>query len=374
MTNPRVPRPASRLTALTAYAPPGVRDSKSQGPNPRSQISDLESRKSCLRPLKLDANEGRLPDDALLDRLRAIDADALRRYARPAALEAKLGATLGIDPSGIVVTADADDALDRLCRATLEPGRCAILTDPTFEMLPRYARLAGAKPIEIPWLDRPFPAGEIERAIDERTGAVFLVTPNNPTGAVARAAEIVRIAERAPASVVVADLAYVEFADEDPTPALLGLPNVVMTRTFSKAWGLAGLRVGYAIGPAHIISWLRAVGHPYPTSSVGLALAGAALDLDHSGNDAYIAQAKRERRDLAALLRSLGADAADSQGNFVLARVPEAWALADVLAARGIHVRRFARGSTLADRLRITCPGDPADFDSLTRALREVLR
>ncbi|MBK7403304.1 MAG: histidinol-phosphate aminotransferase family protein [Phycisphaerales bacterium] len=347
------PRPASRLSTVTPYAPPGA-----AAPTAR---------------LRLDANEGRRPDEAILGRLRSLDAETIRRYAKPAALEDRIATRYAIDPARVIVTAGADDALDRLCRATLEPGRRAILTDPTFEMLPRYTRLAGAEVVEVPWIDRPFPGAEIEGAIDDRTGAVFLVSPNNPTGLVAPTREMIAIAERARSAVIIADLAYIEFADEDPTRELLALPNVVITRTFSKAWGLAGLRVGYAIGPAELIGWLRTVGHPYPTSGVSLALAGAALEADIGPTEAYIAQVRRERAALAGLLRGFGAPCEDSQGNFVLGRFADAWAVADGLAARGIRVRRFERGSRLADRLRITCPGDAPEFETLCSAVSLVL-
>ncbi|MDL1905301.1 histidinol-phosphate aminotransferase family protein [Synechococcales cyanobacterium CNB] len=265
------PAPAARVRAVAPYAPPAAAS------RPRSAVHS---------PLWLHANEGRAPDAAILDRLRALDAETLRRYAKPTALEAILAAHFGVEPERVVVTAGADDALERLCRAMLEPGRTAVLTDPTFEMLPRYVRLAGGLPVEVPWLDRAFPAEEFERAIDARTRAAFIVSPNNPTGAAVSPADMLGIAGRNPSCLVVADLAYVEFADEDPTAELLRLPNAVVTRTFSKAWGLAGLRVGYAIGPAEAIGWLRTVGHPFPTSGVSLALAAAALEADQAGTSA----------------------------------------------------------------------------------------
>ncbi len=352
------PAPAARVRAVTAYAPPA---------SPPCPLSTVR----C--PLSLHANEGRAPDAAIVERLRTLDAETLRRYAKPSALEELLAARFGVEPGRVVVTAGADDALERLCRAALEPGRTAVLTDPTFEMLPRYVRLAGASPVEIAWLDRPFPAAEFERAIDARTGAAFIVSPNNPTGATATTAEMLRIAERHPGCLVVADLAYVEFADEDPTAELLRLPNAVVTRTFSKAWGLAGLRVGYAIGPAEVIGWLRTVGHPFPTSGVSLALAAGALEADQAGTRDYLDRVRTERAELASLLRSLDAEAQSSQGNFVLGRFADAWAVADSLAARGIRVRRFERGTPLSDRLRITCPGDEEEFKRLAAALGEIL-
>ncbi|GIK20256.1 MAG: histidinol-phosphate aminotransferase family protein [Leptolyngbya sp. PLA2] len=353
------PAPAARVRAVAPYAPPAAAS------RPRSAVHS---------PLWLHANEGRAPDAAILDRLRALDAETLRRYAKPTALEAILAAHFGVEPERVVVTAGADDALERLCRAMLEPGRTAVLTDPTFEMLPRYVRLAGGLPVEVPWLDRAFPAEEFERAIDARTRAAFIVSPNNPTGAAVSPADMLGIAGRNPSCLVVADLAYVEFADEDPTAELLRLPNAVVTRTFSKAWGLAGLRVGYAIGPAEAIGWLRTVGHPFPTSGVSLALAAAALEADQAGTSAYLGRVRTERVALAELLRSMGADAPPSQGNFVLARFTDAWAVADALGERGIRVRRFERGTPLGDRLRITCPGNKEEFERLVGALGEILR
>ncbi|MCW5775801.1 MAG: histidinol-phosphate aminotransferase family protein [Phycisphaeraceae bacterium] len=353
------PAPAGRVRAVTAYAPPA------SSPCPWSTVH-------C--PLSLHANEGRAPDGAILERLRALDAETLRRYAKPTALEALLAARLGVGPERVVVTAGADDALERLCRAALEPGRTAVLTDPTFEMLPRYVRLTGASPVEIPWLDRAFPAAEFEGAIDASTGAAFIVSPNNPTGAAVSTSDMLGIARRNPGCLVVADLAYVEFADEDPTAELLRLPNAVVTRTFSKAWGLAGLRVGYAIGSAEVMGWLRTVGHPFPTSGVSLALAAGALEADQAGTRAYLDRVRTERAELAELLRSLGAEAPESQGNFVLGRFADAWAVADALGARGIRVRRFERGTPLGDRLRITCPGDEGEFGRLVGALGEILR
>ena len=294
---PSAPRPALRARSARVYTPPG--DTPAPG------------------ELRLDANEGRPalnPPPATTE--------LLRRYARPAALEARIARGLGVEPARVVVTAGADDALDRLCRATLESGGTALLTDPTFEMLPRYVALAGADAIAIPWLDGPFPVDAFERGTDDRLRAIFAVTPNNPTGLGAGTPDLLRLADlaRARGALLVADLAYVEFADEDPTPALLAHPNAVVARTFSKAWGLAGLRVGYAVGPAPVIDWLRAVGHPYPTSAFSLAAVADALDRAGDALRESVARVRSERDALASLLRARGVDVLPSQANFVLAR------------------------------------------------------
>ena len=122
----------------------------------------------------------------------------------------------------------------------LEPGRTAILHAPTFEMIPRGVRLAGATTVEIPWRTEGFPKQAFLDAIDtckkeagQPPAMIALVTPNNPTGCVIPLLKVLALADAAPNSLILVDLAYVEFADEDPTPALLDRPNVMMVRTFS---------------------------------------------------------------------------------------------------------------------------------------------
>src|SRR5581483_5290507 len=110
-----------------------------------------------------------------------------------------------------------------------------------------------------------------------QTAAIVVCSPNNPTGAVATAQDLERLAEGAPGRLLMVDLAYTEFADEDLTQAALRLPSAVVFRTLSKAWGLAGLRVGYAAGHARLIGWMRSAGAPYAISSVSIALAEARL-------------------------------------------------------------------------------------------------
>ncbi|MGI9013299.1 MAG: pyridoxal phosphate-dependent aminotransferase [Phycisphaerales bacterium] len=351
---PDAVRPASRMQHVNAYCPPrGVREQR-------------------LDALRLDANEGQPQDELFAQAIKQMSREMVRRYPSTAALESQLAAEFGIDTSRVIVTAGADDALDRICRAVLEPGQTAIVMDPTFEMIPRYIQLAGAEVIRIPWLDRAFLAEELMTCSSGAT-AIFVDSPNNPTGAIADAEALVAIAQQFPSTLLVADLAYVDFADTDPTSLLLSLPNVVVTRTFSKACGLAGLRVGYALGPAEIIGWLRATGHPYPVSSISLAIAGAAMNADHTITAAYLQRVRTERQQLDGWLRERDILTSRSQGNFVFAKFPNAWAIADSLAASGILVRRFERNTALGDRLRITCPGCAEEFDRLIAGLEQAI-
>lgn len=346
------PTPASRARGITAYATP-----------PYPYPIDLH----------LDVNEGLEPAPELLGALTALPAERIRRYARPTALEAKIASRLGIDPSRVVAANGGDDAIDRACRATLETGRTAVLHEPTFEMIPRGVRLAGGDVRSIPWLGGAFPADDIIDAIDETAGLVGLVTPNNPTATSIPPHDLLSIVDRAESTGTTAliDLAYVEFANHDPTPDLLDRPNVIMIRTFSKAFGLAGARIGYAVTTPEIASWLRTVGGPFPIATPSLALAEAALDLDAA---AYLNAVREERVELADHLRAFNAAPLPSDANFVLARFENAPLTRDALAAQGIGVRGFGDQPILASYLRITLPGRRDHFDRLKSALERASR
>ncbi|MEM1329475.1 MAG: TIGR01548 family HAD-type hydrolase [Planctomycetota bacterium] len=321
--------------------------------------------------LRLDANEGPVPSAAILHAIAACNGDSARRYATPALLEAALANQLGVTPDRVLVTAGGDDVLDRACRAVLCPGRSAVLTAPTFEMIPRWAGLSGAHLVVTNWDRGGFPRDEIIASVREDTTMVAVVTPNNPTGAVATAEDIEAISAAAPHALLVVDLAYTEFADDDLTETVLRLPNAIAVRTFSKAWGLAGLRLGYALGPSPILDWLRASGGPYPCSTASLAAGLAAVE--RGPDRAYIEAARAQRTELRELLTSLGCDAYDSQANFVLARAPDAVWLRDSLAGLGIAIRVYPDKLGLQDAVRISCPGNEADLARLTAALRAAL-
>lgn len=299
----------------------------------------------------------------------------VNRYPGVASLERALAARMGVAPERIVVTAGGDDALGRLCAMTLRPGRQIVLPSPTFEMLERYAAMAGAEIVAPAWPNGPFPAEAVVAAIGPKTAAVAVVTPNNPTGSAVTGADLQRVCQAAAGSpsrpVVIVDLAYTEFADVDLTPMALTQPNTVVVRTLSKAWGLAGLRVGWAMGPADLIARMRGAGHPYAVSGLSAAVAGAWLDQGGAAMAGYVARARREREALRTLLIGLGADVQPSQANFVLARMPGAAGLASRLARRGIGVRVWAGRPGLGDCMRITCPGDGQAMARLTLALTE---
>lgn len=326
--------------------------------------------------LKLDSNEGALPPVALLEALASLDPEALRRYPDVSALEATLARRIGVSPDRAIVTAGADDAIDRVCRAYLGPGRTMLLPEPTFEMFDHFAKLSGGSLARVPWGGPrgEFPLAAFLARLDEPPAVIAVVSPNNPTGATAAADDVRRLAQAAPTALVLLDHVYVEYADEDLTAAVIDLPNVVVLRTLSKAWGLAGCRIGYAIGSPAVIATLRAAGGPYPVAAPSVALALRQL----SGGDAalqdHVARVRDERIALGAALAALGLEPLPSQANFILVDCGVlAPFLSAGLAALGVVVRSFPNRPGLGGALRITLPGNAAAFARLIAALETAL-
>lgn len=319
--------------------------------------------------LRLDGNEGRVPD---ADWARPLATPTIaRHYPKVGALQAAIAERHGVAPDRVLVSAGADEALDRACRVLLDETRRLILPLPTFQMLHTYAKLARAQITEVPWRGGPYPSDAVVGAVDASTVAVAMVSPNNPTGAVATADDLARVAARVP--LVLLDHAYVEFADHDLTAQALTLDNVVVFRTLSKAWGLAGLRIGYAVGPGKVIGWMRRVGLPYPVSGPSLHIALDQLARHPADVEAFVAAIRTRRTSLEARLAALGVSVEPSQANFTFLRHPDADALREGLAEHGIAVRGWPGHASLGDALRITIPADEPDQTRLLAALDAVL-
>ena len=318
--------------------------------------------------LRLDSNEGRAPLAEL-----TLTPELLQRYPGTRALEVELARRHGVRPEEVLVTAGADDALQRLAAAYLAPGRELVLPVPTFEMIERYAAGRGATIQELPWPRGAFPARAVVSAITPRTALVAVVSPNNPTGAVATREDLEAVIDGRGDALVVVDQAYAEFGEADLTRVALERGGAVVLRTFSKAWGLAGLRVGYALGSASVLRVLRAAGNPYPAAGPSVALCAAALQLENGWLEERVRQVADERRCITRALRRSGWSPQRSEGNFVLARGRDPLWLRDGLAGQGIAVRTFPGRRDLEDAVRITCPCGAEELERLERALDTVL-
>lgn len=372
--------PAAPSSPLSPGSPSSPPRSSFSSPAPSPRVAGLRPYRRTLQgaaiDLRLDGNEGIAPPADLLEALRAEGPGILACYPDATRLEAAWAERFGVEPARVLATAGADEALERTLRAFLGPGRDLLLPVPTFEMLPRYAALAGGEVVPVDWPGGAFPVDAVLARCTPRTAVIAVVSPNNPTGAVATARDLQRLSGAVPGAVLLVDLAYGEFADVDLTAEALALPNAIVARTLSKAWGLAGVRAGCAVGAAALIEELRAAGSPYSVSGPAVALATAWLARGGPAVAAVVERVRVERRDLAGMLGAAGLDVASSQGNFVFARcggAARAEALVTGLAARGIAVRGFAGRAGLADAVRISCPADAAAFARLQQALAEVL-
>ncbi len=318
--------------------------------------------------LFLDANEnplGTLAPELGFD---------LNRYPDPscAELRAVLAEWLGVEPQRIGVANGSDEALDLLIRTFVDPGEWVAVAEPTYGMYRMAAEAHGSKVRSVS-LDQRFDL-DLGATLEAARGAkaVFLCSPNNPTGNLLDRARVERLISECDALIVV-DEAYVEFSD---APSLVTLAaqhrNLVVLRTFSKAWGLAAARVGYWVADPEVVEYVDRVNLPYPLS--GLAARAALLALGRRRQmERWRRKIVAERERLAMRLRQLGLSVFPSDANFLLVRVPRASEVYRRLAEEfGIVVRNWSQVARLVDCLRVSV-GRPEETDRLCAALEAVL-
>lgn len=327
----------------------------------------------------LDANEG-WTSPAVIAAIETALGGAgggVSRYPSFSELETCIAERWGVTPARVVVTAGGDDAISRICAARLAPGAKMLVHEPAFEMFGVYARSRGAELLSLGWLDgQPFPLEVTISAIesDPALGLASVVSPSNPTGGAVSQAEALAVADACARSgaAFLFDAAYGEFAALDPSRSLAADRSAYVVRSFSKAYGMAGLRLGYAIAPGEKeASALRACGMPYPSSALSVVAAFAAL-ADTEALASVVATVRAERVTMAARLRELGARVAEPNANFVLARVRDPASLAARLAFAGIAIRSYGGRPLLDDAVRISCPCDPAGLAAVLAALEQA--
>lgn len=324
--------------------------------------------------VKLSSNEN--PFGPAASAIKAFEAAGRSLHRYPSADHAELRAAIAqvydLDAERILCGAGSDEIIAFLCQAYAGPGDEVIHTEHGFAMYAISTRAAGATPIEVVERSRVTDVDAILAACTKRTKLVFIANPNNPTGTMIATAEIERLAQGLPKqAILVLDGAYAEYVEGYDGGASLvdARENVVMTRTFSKIYGLGGLRVGWGYGPKHIMDVLNRMRGPFNVSEAGLNAAQAAV-LDQ----AYVAQcrdANAKWRDwLAHALAAHGVPSDVSLANFILARFgseEEADACDDYLQSQGLIVRRV-KGYKLPNALRITV-GDEASCRQVAHAV-----
>lgn len=328
--------------------------------------------------LRLDFNENTVGcSPCVLARLRQLTADDLARYPEREAVEARVAEFLGILPSELLLTNGVDEAIHLLCQTYLDPGDEALIVVPTYSMYRIYMAAAGANVVSVSSRSNfEFPVTELLSQISSRTRLTAIANPNNPTGSVAQREDLLQIARSAPNAGVLIDEAYFEFYGQTLLDQCRELPNLFVTRTFSKGYGLAGLRVGVLAGNSDQVHLLRRVCSPYNVNAAALACLPEAL-ADQSYIQQYVREVLEGRTRLESLLASSGIQFWPSQANFVLARVgstqQDSAAFAEQMRTRGILVRDRSNDPGCAGCVRITL-GSLEQTDRLLTALQEVLQ
>ena len=320
--------------------------------------------------IKLNTNENPYPPSPrVLEALRrAVDA-SVRLYPDPEAraLRARAAEVYGVPADHIIAGNGSDELIALVLRATVDPGARVAFPVPTYSLYETLVAVQGGEVVRVPWPpDFSLPAG----LVAARARLTFLCNPNSPSGTLVPRAEVERLA-RALDGVLVVDEAYVDFARESALDLVGRLDNVLVLRTLSKSFSLAGLRIGLALGPPPLLAGLHTVKDSYNLSRFALAAAEAAL-ADVGAMRANVARVVETRTRLTAALERLGFHVPPSEANFVLARRPgvDQAPVARALAARNILVRHFATPA-LQDALRITV-GTDAEVDTLLAALAEI--
>ena len=292
------------------------------------------------RSIKLDANE-----NPFAPLITGSIAASVNRYPepQPAALRQRLADLYGCAPAQLWATRGSDDAIDLLIRTFCNPGVDSIaIVEPTFSAYAQFARVQGAKVISARLTDELLfdPAVVVAACAEARPKLLFLCTPNNPTGTPVAPSDVLAIAAALPDTLVVADEAYIEFAD---TPSLVPVVggNLLVLRTLSKAYGLAGARVGCLIADPEIIALTSRVSPPYPLPSLSIAATLDALAAERMPLHAErVARLKTDRERLAERLRAVAEiQSVRTGGNFLFLEVADPAALAKRLAAAGIRLR-----------------------------------
>ncbi len=324
--------------------------------------------------IRLDFNENTAGcGPAVLRALREITAQQFGMYPEYLAPTARIARHLGVRPEELLLTNGGDDALRVFFDTFVEPRTHILICEPTFPMYRYYAEIAGAR-IEVCRYDsqQRFPLNEVLAALRKKPRVFFLANPNNPTGTLVEPAALRKILNAAPNTVVVFDEAYAEFAGFSTIPWIHRYPNLFIARTFSKAAGLAALRLGAVIAAKDSLAFVRRAMPPFPVNLAALIAAEAALR-DGKHIRSYVRSIQRTRETFANALQKLGVITFPSAGNFLLANFgPTGPTLFAKLERKGILLRD--RGKDIGPGfVRITI-GTPAEMKTLLAEIRKNWR
>jgi len=330
-------------------------------------------------PLKLDWNESTIaPSPLVIERITAFlgNTHHLNWYPDQHAhqLTEQLSVYTGLNAKNILVTSGSDAALDVTCQTYLDPGDEVVVPSPTYTHFLTYAGARGARVHQVYGAD-PFELDidAIMSALSYRTKMVYLVSPNNPTGVVCPASVVARIARAVPQAVVIIDEAYFEFAQQSVVELVDTYPNVMVTRTFSKSFGIAGLRVGYMLAHENLITDVRRIFNPKSVNVLAQIGACAALD-DMEYLYSYIDEVKSSKKMLSDWFESNGYPVRQSAANFLMVKVPHPGAFIQLCEEESVFIRDRSMEPQLERYVRISVGTVEQTRDLCERLTRVVNR
>jgi histidinol-phosphate aminotransferase len=294
----------------------------------------------------------------VIDAIRRLKTTDISTYPSYPNLVLTIARYFDVDPEWVLLTNGLDEgilmaAIGHISKARIHDAETIVPT-PAFDPYPNSTAAAGAAAVRVPANpDLSFPTDAVIRAITPRTRMIFLNTPNNPTGQLISIEDLQRISVAAGQAIVLIDEAYIEFGGESFLPYVADYPNVLVGRTFSKAYGLAGMRVGIVIGQPPALQPVRDVTLPFNINVIALAAVQAALE-DTEFLPRYAAEVRESRELLYAACRRLGLPYWESAANYVLVRVGETTPFIQALSARKIHVRDRSKDPATPGCVRIT--------------------
>lgn len=345
---------------------------------PGKPIEELERELGITGAIKLASNENPLgPSPKAMDAIRNA-LPVVHRYPDTHAfyLKEKLARKLGVTPDSIITGNGSDEIISLITQTFLLPGEEVIMGDPTFSFYRIAVTAAGATEVQVPLKQFGYDLPAMAGAVSEKTKLVFINTPLNPTGTVIHQDAFEAFLQRMPEDVIlVMDEAYVEYVTDGSYPDMLKYvqagKRMIVLRTFSKIYGLAGLRIGYGVADPYLIACLNKIRGPFNTNLLAQAAAAAALDdQDHVERTRAVNQ--EGLRYLHAELAKLGIEHHPTQANFFLIRIGRtAGRVYEALLHEGVIVRHMSDGA-LEEYLRVTV-GLPAENERLIMALKKVL-
>jgi histidinol-phosphate aminotransferase len=345
---------------------------------PRESYTTVKPYVPLMTPVEVELSEntnqwGAPP--AAVSALAACDARALFNYpSQPISpLIAQLAEYVGTnDPATIVLGCGSDDILDCSMRAFAEPGDVMAFSDPTFSMCAYFARTNGLTPVGVPIL-RNWDI-DVDGLLATKARIIYLCAPNNPTGTPIPESSVRRLLDKAE-GIVIVDEAYAEFANSSWAARAPQEERLVVFRTMSKAFGLGGLRIGYAVGRPELLQEIDKASGPFKVNAIAERVASATLKEGVPWVQARVEDAKVARAALRESLVALGLKPLPSESNYVMLPVPNAQAVAAHMRESGIAVRAFTALAVIGDALRITV-GPPEMMkrcvDALALALKDT--